>query len=439
MSNICRFGDRRPCAAAGSALLATPLLRPVPFRAPLPRNRRPTGATLFPLGLLLAALSAAAAPYKPGSDAQVLERVSARASDPRSRDIESLREAWQRDPRNPDTAVRLARRLFDEALAQGDPRYVGHAQAVLGPWWSEPAPPVAVRVQRAKLLQYGHRFDEALADLAAVVEADTGNAEAWANAAAIRMVRADYAGARRDCQALAPLTTPLIAVACAAYADSMSGKIDEAARAIEGALAAAPADTAAAERLWVLTRQAEIEVRRGSDVAAEAAFRAALALGLPDVYLLAAYADFLLDRGRAADALKLLTTPRGGAQEASRADVLLLRMALAARATNDARAAAWTRELGARFEAARARGDTTHEKEESRFALALQGDAPRALALARSNFELQREPADARALLDAALAARDVAAAEPALKWLRDNGVQDVTLRRLERSLGAIK
>lgn len=405
----------------------------------MPRLRPLAGATLLQASLLLAAAPSLAAPYKPGSDAQVLERVSARASDPRSREIESLREAWQRDPRNADTAVRLARRWFDEALAQGDPRYVGHAQAALGPWWSEPAPPPAVRVQRAKLLQYGHRFDEALADLAAVLEADPLDAEAWASSAAIRMVRADYAGARRDCQALAPLTTPLLALACAAYADSMSGKIDEAARALEAALAAAPSDTPAAERLWALTRQAEIEDRRGSDVAAEAAFKAALALGLPDVYLLAAYADFLLDRERAADALKLLTTPRGGAQDSARSDVLLLRLALAAKATNDPRAAAWARELGARFDAARARGDTTHEKEESRYALALQGDAKRALALARSNFELQREAADARALLEAALAAREPAAAEPALKWLRDHGVQGMALRRLEQKLGTIK
>jgi hypothetical protein len=405
----------------------------------LPRLRRLAGAALLPVSLLLAAAPSPAAPYKPGSDAQVLERVSARASDPRSRDIESLREAWQRDPRNADTAVRLARRWFDEALAQGDPRYVGHAQAALGPWWSEPAPPLAVRVQRAKLLQYGHRFDEALADLAAVLQADPLDAEAWASAAAIRMVRADYAGARRDCQALAPLTTPLLAVACAAYADSMSGQIDAAARALDTALAAAPTDTPAADRLWALTRQAEIEERRGSDVAAEGAYRAALALGLPDVYLLAAYADFLLDRGRAAEALTLLTAPRGGAQDAARTDVLLLRLALAARAVNDPRATAWTRELGARFDAARARGDTSHEKEESRFALALQGDAKRALALARSNFELQREAADARVLLEAALAARDTAAAEPALKWLRDNNVQGIVLRRLEQKLGSLK
>ncbi|MBK6790170.1 MAG: hypothetical protein IPG77_21810, partial [Betaproteobacteria bacterium] len=41
-------------------------------------------------------------------------------------------------------------------------------------------------------------------------------------------------------------------------------------------------------------------------MAAEAAFRDALALAVPDVYLQAAYADFLLDRGRPAEVLTLL-------------------------------------------------------------------------------------------------------------------------------------
>jgi len=333
----------------------------------------------------------------------------------------------------------LARRLFDEALAQGDPRFVGQAQAALAPWWGQAAPPTAVRVQRAKLLQYGHRFDEALSDLDAVLKSDPSDVEAWANAAAIRMVRADYDGARQDCAHLAPLTTPLIGAACSAYADSMSGRIDDAAAAVSRALAAAPAATAAPERLWALTRLAEIEERRGADAPAERAFRAALALGEPDVYLLAAYADFLLQRGRASEVLSLLGAPRPGAQDAARADVLLLRLAMAAHAARDPRAAAWTRELAARFEAARARGDTTHEKEEARFALVLQGDAARALELARSNFAVQREAADAQVLLEAALAARDPSAAAPALDWMRSHGVQGVVLQRLAQQLTALK
>ena len=108
------------------------------------------------LVVLLAALPAfwrpaAAAPYLPGTDAQVLARVPARALDARARDLQALRASWRADPRDVRLAVQLARRYVDEAAAEGDPRYVGYAQAALAPWWNEAAPPVAVRVQRAVL------------------------------------------------------------------------------------------------------------------------------------------------------------------------------------------------------------------------------------------------------------------------------------------------
>lgn len=386
------------------------------------------------LPLLLLALwlpPAGAAPRVPAADAEVLARVPARSGDARARSLQSLRAAWRGNPRDPTLAVALARRYVDEAAAEGDPRYIGYAQAALAPWWAEAAPPVAVRVQRAVLLQYGHRFDAALADLEGVVLAEADNAEAWAWLAAIRMVQADYAAARRGCAGLAPHTTALLAAACVAAIDSLTGRADAAAQALDAALKAAT-DAGPEERLWALTRLAEIDERRGDFAAAERAFRKALALGVPDVYLQAAYADFLLDRRRPGDVLALL-------KDGVRADVLLLRLAIAARAAGDTRAAGWTRDLAARFEAARARGDRTHEKEEARFALALQGDAPRALALARSNYAVQREPADARILLEAALAEREPAAAGAAREWLTANRVESAVLRTLAAKLEAAR
>jgi hypothetical protein len=383
-------------------------------------------AAAFGLCLAFAAAPAAAAPYTPSDDAQVLERVPARANNPRARELQSLRDALRREPRNPEAAAALAQRWIDDALAEGDPRYVGYAQAALAPWWAEPAPPPAVRVQRALVLQYDHRFDAALADLAAVTDEEPWNATAWAWQAAIRMVRADYAGARAACEGLAPYASALTAAGCHAYVDSLTGNAELASDAL-GATLADAGDASREERVWALTRLAEIEERRGDAAAAERAFRDALALNVADVYLLAAYADFLLDQARPREVITLLA-------QRGRADVLLLRLALAGRAAQDPRAAKWADELQARFEAARARGDRTHEKEESRFVLALRGDAARALELALANHELQREPSDARALLEAALAARTPAAkaaVQPVLQWLEAHHVESVVLRRL--------
>lgn len=373
-------------------------------------------------------LPVAAAPFLPASDAQVLERVPARAADARVRDLQALRAAWRAAPDDVDLAVRLARRYVDEAAAVGDPRYVGYAQAALAHWWNDAAPPVAVRVQRAVLRQFGHQFSEALADLEAAVQAEPANGEAWSWLAAIHLVRADYAAARRGCDGLAPLTTALLAAGCRAAVDSLTGNADAAEAMLVDALKAAT-QAGPEERLWALTRLAEIAERRGDYAGAERAFREALALDVADVYLQAAYADFLLDRRRAAEVLTLL-------KDGARADVLLLRLALAAQATGDPRGAGWRRDLAARFAAARARGDTTHEKEEARFLLELQGDTARALALARNNYAVQREPADARILLEAATAARQPEAASPALDWLRTHRVQSVALRALAAKLG---
>ena len=384
----------------------------------------------MPLLPALAAAAALAAPFVPTADTQVLERLPARASDPRAQELQALRTAWRQHPGDVTHAVSLAERYFDAVAAEGDPRYIGYAQAALAPWWALPAPPASVRVLRAKLLQFDHRFNEALADLDAVLQADPTHADAWSWRAAIHMVRADYDQARRSCERLTPLAPPLITVACTAQVDAATGRGDAAAASLRAALAS-PGGADTAQRLWALTRLAETEERRGDAVAAEAAFRQALALGVGDVYLLAAYADFLLDRKRPAEVLALL-------KDRGRADVLLLRLALAARAAGAPEREVWARTLGERFDAAALRGDTTHRKEASRYLLALRGQPAQALALARENFAEQREPADARILLEAALAARQPAAAAPALAWMAASGFESVALQDLATRLKAL-
>ena len=93
----------------------------------------------------------------------------------------------------------------------------------------------------------------------------------------------------------------------------------------------------------------------------------------------------------------------------------------------------------ARFDAAQRRGDNSHRKEQSRFLLALRRDVAQALVLARANWAEQREPADARILLEAAVAARDAAAAQPVLDWLARTGVESVALRGLAMKLKAAR
>lgn len=125
-------------------------------------------------------------------------------------------------------------------------------------------------------------------------------------------------------------------------------------------------------------------------------------------------------------------------KEQQRIDALLLRYALALQALPGQQTAfqAAKAELAARFNAAMQRGDTVHQREQARFALFLQQDVPAALQLAQKNWAIQKEVPDMRILLEAALAARNYAAAQPVLAWVAAHGVEDVALQRLVRQLG---
>lgn len=374
------------------------------------------------------------APFIPVNDAMVLERLPFRANDQTARELRGLRDELSGNPRNLEQAVALARRYYQLALAEGDPRFIGYAQATLAPWWGLTTPPVPVLVLRATLRQYNHDFTNALADLAQATQREPRNGEAWALLAAIHMVQADYAVARKDCGNLQGLASNLIVLACAAAADNLTGQAEPAYNTLRQAyasnLAASPAS--AAEKLWVLTRLAEMADRLGRSGEADAYFKAALALNIADAYLLAVYAEFLLDENRHSEVVALL-------KGKERSDVLLVRLALAEKALALPQAQEHAAAIRARFAAARLRDDKLHIQDEARFYLYFLNDPREALRLAQENWQTQREPSDARMLLEAALAAKDVAAARPVLEWLALSRIEDRHLQKLAVAIGKLK
>jgi predicted Zn-dependent protease len=180
--------------------------------------------------------------------------------------------------------------------------------------------------------------------------------------------------------------------------------------------------------LWVLTRLAEIAQRLGRNEVAEGHFKQALALGITDTFLLAAYADFLLDRGRPAEVVELL-------KNKTRSDVLLLRLVLATGIVKSPDAKELQDSLAARYAAAKLRGDTVHQQEEARFTLAVQHDPQEALRLAQENWKVQLEPRDARIFLESAIAMKNPGAAQAVLKWLDDSHIEDSYLIGLGQQL----
>lgn len=396
------------------------------------------------LATLVAGWSAAwtrveAAPVTPRRDDEVVERLPLRvgSSEERARQRAEQRVLAQQ-PRDLGLALRAAREAIERARRDGDPRELGTAQAWLRPWWDDPAAPPAARLLKAIVLQARHEFDAALAELDHVLATprlpSAVEAQAALTRASLLQVRGRWDEARQGCQRLAgpPLSLPH-GRACLAELDSLQGRDAQAMKQLS-ALERDPR----APQAWLMLLRAEMAERQGRPEAGELYARA---LALEEgIYVRAAYADWLLDAGRPADAAAVaMAGVAGTASAASEAaaplaienlpDALLLRVAIAWKRSSHPDAARAAAQMQSRFDAAALRGDTTHARERARFALDVRQDAAVALREATLNWTQQREPADAVLLMRASRAARRPEAAAPVMAFQREQGLRD---RRLE-------
>src|SRR6267154_971779 len=88
----------------------------------------------------------------------------ARPSDPAMAEVRRLRAALASAPADPAIAAELAERYFELSSGEGDPRYVGYAEAALRPWRG-PDAPAEILFMRGLLRQYRHDFEGGLRDL----------------------------------------------------------------------------------------------------------------------------------------------------------------------------------------------------------------------------------------------------------------------------------
>ncbi len=367
-----------------------------------------------------------AIPFVPDHDEQVLERLPA-AANPVNHELRALRNRLNANPGQLDIAVKLAKRYIELGKAEADPRFYGYAQGVLKPWWDILEPSSEVLLLRALILQNRHDFDSALHDLATLLHQEPTNAQAWLTQAVILQVRARYDDAQRSCIPLMELDTPLAASTCLANIGSLTGHAAKSYDFLREALKATQV-TSTDQRLWSLTVLAEIAFRIGRYEETDQFFSEALKFRRQDIYLLNAYADFLLDQKRPEEVIAMLS-------EKTRIDSLLLRVALAKQQLGDDDLPNIVTQLKARFAASRLRGENLHQGDEARFTLSLLKQPQQALQLAQANWVSQREPKDARILLEAAIAAHNPAAAQSVIELLNTTGLESMQLRQLAAQL----
>lgn len=394
------------------------------------RRRRICAAALAG-GTLLVRL-ASAAPFTPSSDHEVLERLPQRSSKPWE-EIAAMRLTLAERREDARLAATLAGRYLALHRGDGDPRLVAYARAALAPWDGRGDAPAEIVLQRALVAQTEHRFDAAAADLALVTRQRPRDPQAWLASAALALTRGELQGSRGACARTLLLVDPMVSGSCLAAVDAMTGRAREAYAFLTRVLAEQGAELDPPLAEWVATLAAETAVALDLPADADRHFRAALeAVGRdgepPSVYSLAAYTDFLIDRGAAQRALEVL-------EDAPPADPLLLRRARVKRRVG-ASAAEEIEALRYRLALSLDGTEDTHAREAAYLALHLIDEPHRALALALANWRTQHEPIDARLVMEAALAADEADAAVPVVRWLEAHGVEHAVLARLVAALG---
>jgi tetratricopeptide (TPR) repeat protein len=375
----------------------------------------------------LATVAVAAEPYIPADHNEVLETLPRDLLSSRD-ELTTLRRQLASNPNDAELATSVASLYMQMGRQEGDPRFNGYAQAALRPWWKAPHPPVEILRLRAKLKERDHKYDEALADLRLLLDGEPQDIQAWIELANIYRVQGKYAESRKACDKLGEFAGEAPTIMCSVPLLAATGQAEEAYTSLTELLPTVREQWPAAMQ-WTLTMQAEISRSLGRDHEAEEHYRAGLANNPGDKYLLRSYADYLLARGRHDEVLSRLRPYAGDT------GILLCLAIAASRSGQEALAAEWQSQLESRFEETRLRGDQPHGRFEAHYELELGNDPQRALALAQGNWLQQKEPHDTRIMLEAAIAAKDRAAAEPALKFLKESGTQDVVLERLARQL----
>ena len=369
----------------------------------------------------LVAASAAATPITPSRDDEVIEVLPATAAG-RSEDRQLRRRLAER-PGDARLAAAVAERYLAQARETGDPRFAGLALAALAAWPDPALAPNEILLLRATLEQYLHEFDASVAHLRILVARPGGdrNPQAWLTLATVLRVQGRYGDSDAACRSVG---AGVYASACLAENAALRGETAAARRSFQELLA--DARLSPSTRGWLLTSLAELEERDGRAAAAEAAYRGVLRLGR-DTYAAIAYADFLIAQKRPAEALAVL-------KDESRTDTVLLRVAIAATRANAPSGERDVAEMRERIALANERPEASvfHGREQAMFALAIDHDAERALALARGDVARQREPLDLLVFAEAARASGRRDAIEEARQLKSSLGLHD---RRIDAVL----
>ncbi|EKF74768.1 hypothetical protein A11A3_07088 [Alcanivorax hongdengensis A-11-3] len=368
---------------------------------------KPASRCRLAAAALLLCQVCSAAPYTPASDQVVLAHLpdSLRALAPPSRPLEH------------DQALTLAQQQIHQARREGDPRFLGYAEATLEPLLSSEPNDPAVGIMMATIEQSRHQYLQARSRLKKILKAHPEQGQGWLTLAVIERVQANYHAARQACRESAGHLPPSATVICQASIEALTGPPGPVYQRLQR-LADSPLPMSDAQRRWMFTELAEMAWQQGDAEQTLAYTRQGLASEPGDRYLrfLKADAQLALGNNQAViDAWQHQLAIDGG----------LLRLAIAAQRAGHPRAEHWADLYQQRLKAAEQARQQLHLREQARFQLEVLKQPQAALATAKRNWQIQKEPADLRILTATARACHDRDTLALARQFIDQHGLQD--------------
>jgi predicted Zn-dependent protease len=347
-------------------------------------------------------LHATAAPHRPASDDEVVEQL------PRGASLLAKRKTTNAP------SLTIAREYFRLGQLHSEPRYVRHAESLL----ESMAPGPERSLMQGLAQQYFHQFDAAQNHFVEGLKATPRHAEILLQLAMLHTVRGRYQAARETLSLNTSLLGTIRGMTVLSTISSLNGQLTQSFRFLEEQFSRSTLSPS--EGAWVASTLAEMAVRQGQLRVAEEYLNRARALEPESIPLLIQAADLLIEQKRYREALALT---KASADENL---MVLLRRAIALKQTSAAQDEfkRVKEDLGIRL------ADSSHLRERAMFQFFVLEDHNSALQFALENFNQQREPIDARLVLEAARKA-GTPKAEPVLQWLAETKLEDASINSL--------
>ncbi|MBL1274619.1 MAG: hypothetical protein COB30_000870 [Ectothiorhodospiraceae bacterium] len=360
-----------------------------------------------------------AAPFTPENENLVIYQVEKTAL---SEKLESLRINMLENKTNSSDLEAYVAFSINVARKKSDPRYFGYAKAALQPTIKQyfiSGTHTGLLIHWADIMQFMHQFDEAERTLQRVINISRDNPRTNLMLSAIYQAQGRYPEALKQCNALFTRTSMLVLTACITQIKSLTGNLKDSFTVLSKQVYR-ESHSNAVNHAWVLSILAEMSERLNKNDQAADFFTESLRLDPLNGFTRSAYADFLLDQGKYRQVKDILS-------DHLFTDGLLLRYTMADVHSKSNHQS--TRQeirnniekLHANYSLSQKMDGDSHLRDQAIFYLYLKKQQSKALALAKSNWEIYKEPADARILLRCAHLAGDEKTINQLREWKESN------------------